>query len=395
MTKDEKDTKINIESISSSTKKFSPEEHEMAQRACDEFEAITLGKKEMTMKDLYELKIYARKRTDITKNDDELSPEQIVWKALYSSVEKLLVENLKPEVRENLDNLQNQMDSLGELLDSISKIIPLGQEIETEVVMQRVALTVYFDKGPENNYKAVVDGVTTDLVDPKKWSPDERMEKAQTILKIIDANREYLYKKQLVERQETVRKKLRDFDKLYSDIDSAVSNNRKVIEGDPSLVRLLKTTKEWLHLTKELYSSRTRAISAVKNSIEADEFIPKLVLEKRGDVSGNVSITESLFELMSAVVVLINKANEDEELLAKKREPLSEELFGKSESYIKFPKEDSTEEKNNQAQSSDDMGIKTKWFIVIALSIVALSGGIWTAIGVFILGAIIVSILSK
>ena len=34
-----------------------------------------------------------------------------------------------------------------------------------------------------------------------------------------------------------------------------------------------------------------------------------------------------------------------------------------------------------------------KWIIVIILSIVALSYGIWTAIGVFILGSIIVGIL--
>ena|SRR3989344_5489928 len=269
MTNDEKDVQLNIESISTPSKKFLPEEQEVAQRAYDEFEALTLGKKEMTMKDLYELKLYAKKRTDIEKSDDELSPDQIVWKALYGSIEKMLIENMKPDEKENLDKLQNEMDSLGELSDSASRIMPLGQEIETEIIMQRAALTVYFDKGPENNYKAVVDGITTDLVDPKKWSPAERVEKAQVVLKIIDVNREHLYKKQLVERHETIHRKLRDFEKLYRDIDSAMSKNQNVLENDPSLAKLLKTTKEWLHFTKDLYASRTRAISAVKNSIEA------------------------------------------------------------------------------------------------------------------------------
>lgn len=36
-----------------------------------------------------------------------------------------------------------------------------------------------------------------------------------------------------------------------------------------------------------------------------------------------------------------------------------------------------------------------KWIIVIALSIIALSGGIWTAIGVFILGCIIIGVLNN
>lgn len=40
-------------------------------------------------------------------------------------------------------------------------------------------------------------------------------------------------------------------------------------------------------------------------------------------------------------------------------------------------------------------GNKMKWIIVIVLSIIALSWGIWTAIGVFILGSIIISVLSK
>jgi|GEM_PF-3651433 len=36
-----------------------------------------------------------------------------------------------------------------------------------------------------------------------------------------------------------------------------------------------------------------------------------------------------------------------------------------------------------------------KWIIVIILSIVALSWGIWTAIGVFILGSIIIGIINS
>lgn len=47
------------------------------------------------------------------------------------------------------------------------------------------------------------------------------------------------------------------------------------------------------------------------------------------------------------------------------------------------------------AASNKDASGKIKWGIVIFLSIIALSWGVWTAIGVFILGAIIISTLSK
>lgn len=44
---------------------------------------------------------------------------------------------------------------------------------------------------------------------------------------------------------------------------------------------------------------------------------------------------------------------------------------------------------------SKDSGNKIKWFVVIILSIIALSLGVWTAVGVFILGAIIINLLTK
>lgn len=39
--------------------------------------------------------------------------------------------------------------------------------------------------------------------------------------------------------------------------------------------------------------------------------------------------------------------------------------------------------------------MKLKWIIVVVLTIVALFEGPWTAIGVFVLGAIIVSFIGK
>ena len=100
--------------------------------------------------------------------------------------------------------------------------------------------------------------------------------------------------------------------------------------------------------------------------------------------------------MMASYATLINKADEDEKKIGEKRNPLSESLLGKQDEYIKFSEEDSgdTQTQNNQA-TAGGMGTKTKWFIVIVLSIVALSWGIWTAIGVFVLGVIMINVLSS
>jgi hypothetical protein len=50
---------------------------------------------------------------------------------------------------------------------------------------------------------------------------------------------------------------------------------------------------------------------------------------------------------------------------------------------------------NNDRPQAKKMSIGVKWLIVIAISIIALSGGIWTAIGVFILGSIIIGVLAN
>ncbi len=58
-------------------------------------------------------------------------------------------------------------------------------------------------------------------------------------------------------------------------------------------------------------------------------------------------------------------------------------------------KASTTRESNDAEMTPKRKLMSWKWWIVVILSIVALVGGIWTAIGVFILGAIFVSLLSK
>lgn len=54
-----------------------------------------------------------------------------------------------------------------------------------------------------------------------------------------------------------------------------------------------------------------------------------------------------------------------------------------------------TSAKKENVVAGNSAGSKMKWAIVIVLSIIALSWGVWTAIGVFVLGSIIIGVISK
>ncbi len=69
----------------------------------------------------------------------------------------------------------------------------------------------------------------------------------------------------------------------------------------------------------------------------------------------------------------------------------SEELVG----YIEKVLDNKHTTKSSNVGVGKKSGSKMKWVIVFALSIIALSWGIWTAIGVFVLGVIIINTLSK
>jgi len=145
-------------------------------------------------------------------------------------------------------------------------------------------------------------------------------------------------------------------------------------------------------LTASNLLSRGKAISAVEEDLDIDEMLPKYVIQNQGDVTKNLSGME-MHTKGQRMVKLISEANEKEKELEEKRSKLSEQLFGKAESYLDIPKETKKGEEPVALKATGEMSTKTKWFIVLGLSIVALSWGIWTAIGVFILGSIIIGIL--
>jgi hypothetical protein len=205
----------------------------------------------------------------------------------------------------------------------MNKLSVLGKEIETQFTMQYAGLSVYL-----HDHRSTVNSVEHDMTDPKLTSA-ERIEKAKTVLKIISVVREEILQKQLLDRHKEIHQKLLEFDVILKSC---------AYFGESSFVA---QAREWLQLSKELEANRTLAISGISDNMDADEIIPKFVIENKGDVSGNISPQDSLTfkEKLAATFALIKTSGNEEKKIAEKREPISESLFGKKDKYMKFGQE--------------------------------------------------------
>lgn len=93
-------------------------------------------------------------------------------------------------------------------------------------------------------------------------------------------------------------------------------------------------------------------------------------------------------------VVKLTKASDDGETdISGRRNRLSEELFGKQDDYFRVP--ESSKETDTSTATHGTITSKMQWFIVIALTLIAFNWGVWSAIGVFILGAILLNVLGR
>ncbi len=330
-----------------------------------------------------------KKEIDFDKLDSELTPEEVVKKAVYFAMDKELEKSVGSEMKKDIDDKRSKMEALSKFEDNLTKLIQIGKEIEKNFILQGAYLIVHFDKSEENHFKVVVDGMTTDVVNAKKsMSNTERVQFAQKILEIIKVYRGKVLS-ELQGKHEIISALITSLEKILSQAEFDLIGDEV---GDKKNADSMKAQfSEWLALSKELIKNRKKATEAVEEDLEIEEILPKFVIQNNGDITQNISAVE-LKTRGDRMIRLVSQADAAEKEIEGKKSKISEDLFGKAETYMELPKEHETKEKS---VSSSRMGTKTKWLIVIALSVIALYWGIWTAIGVFILGVIIISLLSK
>lgn len=330
-----------------------------------------------------------KKEIDFDKSDSELTPEEVVKKALYLAMDKEIEKSLGPEMKKDIDEKRAKMETLSKFQNNLTKLVEVGKEIEKNFIWQGAYLINHFDKSKENHFKVVIDGMTTDTVNANKpMSNAERVEFAQKILEIIKVYRGKVLN-ELQAKHEILSALIPSLEKTLDQTDFDLF--AKEVGDKESAYSMKARFTEWLDLSKQLIKNRKKAIDAVEEDLEIEEILPKYIIQNNGDITKNISAME-MKTRGERMVRLVSEADTAEKEIEGKRSKISEGLFGKAETYMEFPKEDEAKEK---PASGSGMGTKTKWFIVITLSIIALSWGIWTAIGVFVLGVIIINILSK
>lgn len=330
-----------------------------------------------------------KKDVDLNKLDEELTPEELAKKAIYLALDKTVEESVGDEKKKEIDVIIDNADFYSKIKENLTGLIELGKEIEKNLFTQKSYIIVFFEKEPDNHYKFIINDTANKIVGENSLTNSERIEMSEKSLDLIKKYGEKVVT-ELVAKQGIVKALLSAFENKISEIDF----ERYSIETDSDEFNQIKENAlQWLGLTKELLPYRNKAIEAVKENLEMDEIVPKLVIKHNGDISKTTSGLD-MFTKGNRMTKLINEASDFEDKVNVKRVKLSQWLFGKEEEYLDVSKNEEVE----QSSDSDKFAPKSnswKWVIVVVLTIVALSWGIWTAIGVFILGVIIMNVLSK
>jgi hypothetical protein len=180
--------------IESSTSTFPDGNDEQFQLALikvrEEFLTLTAGKTDMNMKEAIEVREYIRKRTDLEKADESLTPEQKAWKILFYSTDKELSEKFGKNDKEKLDRAIGEMNQLDLISENFNKLLLLGRQIEELLMRQHSCLDVHFS---HNRYRDNERKMADDMLAESTSNPT-RVEIAKEILQMVDKYKQIILK---------------------------------------------------------------------------------------------------------------------------------------------------------------------------------------------------------
>lgn len=362
-----------------------------------------LGEGNMSLADIVAYQEILKKDFDSDKPDNELTPEQLAKKKMYFVIDKIIEEKIGPDEKKNLDGMRGRKDSVFKFQAGIDKLIEVGKEAERHFLWQSALLSNHFDHGKENYYYVVTRRMTDELVNSEMPNA-ERLELAKKILGTIKVYREKLVS-ELKGRQEIITALVASFENNLNQVnfDSYI----KILEGDSEGTHKLESQMiEWMSLSKGLLKFRNMAIEAVVEDVDTDEILPKHVIQSEGDVKKKVSGID-MVNKGERVVRLTQEASKAEKEIGEKREKAAEELFGKMDTYINFPKEDTNSQKEARLLSHENPLQSKAWFrfmkvIYVGAYVLSLLLGILILVEIgdlgfwFVIGTIIIfSIIKK
>lgn len=355
----------------------------------------------ISIQDAIKMQDNLRKDIDFDKPESELTPEEAVKRAFYFALDKSVEESMGKDAKRDLDEKRNLFLALSKFQENLNKLAEIGREVEKNFIWQSAYLINHFDKSKENNFRLVVDGMTTDLVDKgKPMSNHERVEFAKKLLEILRVYRNEVIK-ELTKKQEIISALIPSLERTLGEINFDLYG--KEIGAKESADKMKYQFQEWLKLSKELFNYRSKAISAVEEHLDIDELLPKYVIENNGDITKNLSAIE-MKSKGGRMVKLINEADKAEKEIGERRSVLSEELFGKAEDYMELS--NNTENKSQPQQTIQNPLQIKPWFrfakvvyigayalsLLIGLAIISEDGtsGFWWIVGTMIVFSLII-----
>ena len=278
---------------------------ETLEKVQKEFNSLTIGRKDITTEEIFNLRKYAKAKTRLDANEDLLTDEQLAWKIWYSTLDKQLEEMLGAEKKSEIDKTMNDMDILtlyGKLLEVY---IPLTKEINELFDKQIKYIQAHFsDTSPycekEKRYGEL-------MVGPEQ-SNEKHLKYANLILELSKT-----YRKELVEPLSKVTNQLQE--KILE------------LEKQEQYFSINPDNRELLECFNEEFFNNIVAVNHIKSSSDWDETIPKSIIQNNGQV---VTFPRSFLNQKAEAVVLSKQAELKLPILEAKRRGLTEKYVGKS-----------------------------------------------------------------
>lgn len=299
------------------------------QKAIKEVDTLLFGMKMTNLAQVEDIRDYARKRTDLRKDDKDLTSKQRAWKKLYIFWGDRVEEYSSKEMKEHIDDEKSKIDSLNFVNSKTEEAIELGREIEANFFLQWSIITMNWEPD-QNVYKTSLNKIFKD----KTLTNAERIDGANKILENADN-----YRKEIM-------KKLHDYHySIYTGLTKFEANSTWAdlldelckISGDNSGENKVK---EWLKLSWDLYENRTAAITSVDREIDFDEYMANELIKNQGDSSKTMTKEEKKesTEKFACYASLKQTAYEFMRDIEPKRVKISESCFGKLNDYINTTK---------------------------------------------------------
>ena len=277
--------------------------------------------------EVFDLYLYARKRTNLSKSEDELTDSQLAWKKYSDFFYNKLAENLPPAEKASLDKLSG----LSSAHDIFASVVEMQRAVETLFIQQEPIFWSYGEKNdPENLYQSRLNEGQKAML--ACTEPSAALAAANELLRLVEVSKSVSVGA-IKKLQQQLRERLDELDKAFKK-SQELMNAAQEMSGTPQ-GGSPSETEQWLALSEELFQASIARTDALIKEFELDAALPSIIVAKKGVDPNQLSdadikkFGEAVAEAGALKVWAFQKIQD----INKKRDPLSVKVFGGQEAY--------------------------------------------------------------